>query len=846
MAGNARLIATGVAGGLVTCLLLRGAASSGQVAPDAVPTVQLRDVRSKAPPAGQAAPRLRTTRGQPSSPPTDRGVAWPCPGAGDCCVANGSPGCDDATCCAAICAINSFCCSFGWDRLCADLAAADPVNCPQCQPGACCLLDGTCVEATSPDCAALGGQFQGPLTDCASVNCPPPPSGVNFFLDAVAFDAAIANTPKLQKVFWDFKPNKLPVPGGTFLNDPLNIDTHALDTTDPWSNFEFPSGDCCIQNGTPGCEDPVCEASICAFVPSCCDVLWDNFCRVQALSDPNCDCIPVPVANFWPPEFDNVTFQSNLGPNPQPPLPNPRGIDGLRIFNGLAGFDNNMLFANLLEDSFDIISGPPAGDAHTAIAIEVIELFGTGPVLVTVYDTNEVPIGNIKVDSVNPPPPNENCANVVPFPLVRDVPVTFTGDNTGAINECGIFAGFDGHVWEAIIMPAGVSTLNLQYCGSSNSIDGGPFGNSWLNLAIGCPCSGITSAATFFIGCADGNIEMQWTGLTPGATYYYPVLLDPQIGSIGPYTLTFTAKNPPGPPNNDLCADRVTIDQDVLTAFDTTAATTDGAPDPLCLFSANDQIFNDIWYNFTPSQSLTYNISLCASSFDTKLAVYSGCACPTGAVIACNDDGCVVRSQVNVDLIAGQCYKIRVGGFDTTSAGLGTILISKQPPPPGVAGGRAGLGHQPRAIRAVGRTGKDGGVAGGAPKKVFLGIITKDEQTTIGRINLFSLDNGGEGISSIAVYQATLSADLTGPGGVPDGCVDAFDLGAMLGAWCSAVNDPNPPSPPCENCTPANLAVADISGSGNAPDGCVDAFDLAKLLTEWCSVAGGNPCGTCQ
>ncbi|MCH8342482.1 MAG: hypothetical protein IH983_00660 [Planctomycetes bacterium] len=89
------------------------------------------------------------------------------------------------------------------------------------------------------------------------------------------------------------------------------------------------------------------------------------------------------------------------------------------------------------------------------------------------------------------------------------------------------------------------------------------------------------------------------------------------------------------------------------------------------------------------------------------------------------------------------------------------------------------------------------------------------------------------------------SADITGPGGVPDGCVDAFDLGAMLGAWCSVVNDPNPPSPPCENCTPANLDVADISGVANVPDGCVDAFDLAKLLAEWCSVAGGNPCGTC-
>ncbi|MCH8151746.1 MAG: hypothetical protein IH830_05175 [Planctomycetes bacterium] len=59
------------------------------------------------------------------------------------------------------------------------------------------------------------------------------------------------------------------------------------------------------------------------------------------------------------------------------------------------------------------------------------------------------------------------------------------------------------------------------------------------------------------------------------------------------------------------------------------------------------------------------------------------------------------------------------------------------------------------------------------------------------------------------------------------------------------MNDPNPPSPPCENCTPVNLAVADISGAANVSDGCVDAFHLAKLLAAWCSVAGGNPCGTC-
>ncbi len=98
---------------------------------------------------------------------------------------------------------------------------------------------------------------------------------------------------------------------------------------------------------------------------------------------------------------------------------------------------------------------------------------------------------------------------------------------------------------------------------------------------------------------------------------------------------------------------------------------------------------------------------------------------------------------------------------------------------------------------------------------------------------------------AVGPTQRTLSPDITGPLSVPDGCVDAYDLGAMLAAWCSAVNDPNPPSPPCENCNPASLCLVDISGADMVPDGCVDAFDLAKLLAAWCSVAGGNPCGTC-
>ncbi|MEE9295365.1 MAG: proprotein convertase P-domain-containing protein, partial [Phycisphaerae bacterium] len=55
-------------------------------------------------------------------------------GAGPCGEPNGTPGCEDELCCAAVCAINPLCClpGFGWDSKCVDIAielgCAAPVN----------------------------------------------------------------------------------------------------------------------------------------------------------------------------------------------------------------------------------------------------------------------------------------------------------------------------------------------------------------------------------------------------------------------------------------------------------------------------------------------------------------------------------------------------------------------------------------------------------------------------------------------------------------------------------------------------------------------------------------------
>jgi hypothetical protein len=78
--------------------------------------------------------------------------AWgPCPGtgpcgasdAGGCFEANGTPGCDDQSCCQTVCAVEPSCCDVAWDTACKDLANELCGNCGYPDAGACCVANGT-------------------------------------------------------------------------------------------------------------------------------------------------------------------------------------------------------------------------------------------------------------------------------------------------------------------------------------------------------------------------------------------------------------------------------------------------------------------------------------------------------------------------------------------------------------------------------------------------------------------------------------------------------------------------------------------------------------------------------
>ncbi len=135
-------------------------------------------------------------------------------------------------------------------------------------------------------------------------------------------------------------------------------------------------------------------------------------------------------------------------------------------------------------------------------------------------------------------------------------------------------------------------------------------------------------------------------------------------------------------PANDDCVSAITI-SDGNTAFDTTGAATDGPNVPPDVGDCNDfakpSIYNDIWFNYIAPCTGTLQVRTCgAAEFDTKLGVYDGCDCGNLIILGCNDDGLNCRghtSFLQVPATQSNCYKIRIGGFDSAATGPGEINV---------------------------------------------------------------------------------------------------------------------------------------------------------------------------
>ncbi|MHC5026856.1 MAG: hypothetical protein ACYTGR_08885 [Planctomycetota bacterium] len=206
-------------------------------------------------------------------------------GGGDCCTANGTPGCDDPTCQALICAADPFCCDTSWDQICANAAidqcavcAPDPCEDPDagscfqangtpgCDNSTCCeiiCLDDPFCCSTEWDavCAAAAAQVCGncgiPSGSCYQDNGSPGCDNADCCIEVCALD------PICCEAGWD-----------------IICADHAIQLCSNCGGSG--AGGCCNANGDPACGDTSCCAAVCLELPSCCETMWDEACAELA------------------------------------------------------------------------------------------------------------------------------------------------------------------------------------------------------------------------------------------------------------------------------------------------------------------------------------------------------------------------------------------------------------------------------------------------------------------------------------------------------------------------------------------------------------------------------------
>jgi hypothetical protein len=128
----------------------------------------------------------------------------------------------------------------------------------------------------------------------------------------------------------------------------------------------------------------------------------------------------------------------------------------------------------------------------------------------------------------------------------------------------------------------------------------------------------------------------------------------------------------------DFCSNAIAINEVTDLTFSTTGATESGQ-NPGCGGGTNPV---DIWYAYTATITGNATFDLCGSSFNTRLAIWDGCA---ANVLACNDNNgpaCTgLQSSIEMIVTNGSVYYVQVGGSNAAT-GNGDLSISVIPTPP--------------------------------------------------------------------------------------------------------------------------------------------------------------------
>lgn len=322
------------------------------------------------------------------------------------------------------------------------------------------------------------------------------------------------------------------------------------------------------------------------------------------------------------------------------------------------------------------------------------------------------PLGVRMSFSVTPPPPPPpgpaNDAVCAAQSLTLGIDAAGTTENASAENDGPTVACSSGNigggrgVWYRFIPPSGAQ-YRFSTCGSTTDTDLALF------RVTGCPGA---PAFNPVLGACDTNscingvaAQINATTLLAGENYYLRVsnpagaaagthtvrveaistgaCCDPDSGSC---TASSTGSCAPGSifqgagstctPNpcitagNDDCAGAFPLQLGVPVTGNTLTATTTASLNTFpCATGGTDG--KDVFFTFTPSLTVLFDITACGSSFDTVLSVHSACPPTTSNRLICNDNAvpsCDASQPFSsripqVQLLSGHTYYIRIAGF---------------------------------------------------------------------------------------------------------------------------------------------------------------------------------------
>lgn len=255
--------------------------------------------------------------------------------------------------------------------------------------------------------------------------------------------------------------------------------------------------------------------------------------------------------------------------------------------------------------------------------------------------------------------PNDNCTGAITIGCGQTITGTTVGATVDAVPTCVTTLNTAPGIWYTFVGNGATNTLTM--CGSSYDTKIGVFTGTCASLV-----------------CVTGNddfcgLQSQVTFATTAGTTYYVIVTG--FGSAaGAFTLTRTSAALP----NDVCSGAININcGQTITGSTACGATPDAVA--TCVTTLNTAA--GVWYQFVGDGS-PVTMSLCGSSYDTKIGIFTG-TCTSLTCVTGNDDFCGLQSQVTFNTNAGFTYYVLVTGFGTATGNF-TLTRSCAPPCSGV------------------------------------------------------------------------------------------------------------------------------------------------------------------